>query len=258
MEVENHIFFAAVEERLREGGPVTIVLRGTSMQPTLADGDKVTLAPLEADPQVGDVVLFRYGGQHLLHRVIAIDGDNYTMQGDNCFGTESAPRCDLVARLVAAHNRDGRALTVGDPRWERRSRRSLRRKRLRNTAIRLLNRHGRRRLRPWYFAALAFLMWAPLNGLGVPLDNYILGLRVDHLLHASVFLPMPLFLMDLAPRRRWWLLWLLSCAVGLVTEGGQWLLPYRGFDINDMVANLIGVSFGWLTLEVFLRRFRKK
>lgn len=258
MEIENSIFFAAVEERLREGDRVTIVLRGTSMRPTLDEGDKVTLAPLDGDPSVGDVVLFRYGGRHVLHRIIAIDGDRCTMQGDNSYGTEQALRADIVARLVAAHNRDGRRLVVGDPRWERRSRHALRRKRLRNTGIRLFGRHGRRRLRPWYFALLAILMWAPLNGLGVPLDNYILGLRVDHLLHASVFLPMALFLMDLAPQRRWWALWLLSCAIGLLTEGGQYLLPYRGFDINDMVANIIGVSLGWAALEVFLRHIGKK
>lgn len=258
MIVENSIFFAAVEERLREGERVTIVLRGTSMQPTIADGDKVTLEPLHADPEVGDVVLFRCDGRHLLHRVIARDGDSYTMQGDNCYGVEQARRHDIVARLVAAHDRSGRRLTVGDPLWQRRSRRSLRRKRLRNTAIRLLGRTSRRRLRPWYFALLAFLMWAPLNGLGIPLDNFILGLRADHLLHASVFMPMALVLMDLAPRRRWWLLWLASCAIGIITEGGQYLLPYRGFDINDMVANFIGVTLGWLILEVFLRHIRKK
>ena len=258
MEIDNSIFFAAVEERLREGGPVTIVLRGTSMQPTLNDGDRISIAPLEEDPQVGDVVLFRYAGQHLLHRVIAIDGDRYTMQGDNCYGTECASRSDIVARLVAAHNRDGRAFQVGNPEWERLSQRSLRRNRMRNTAIRLLGRHGRRRLRPWYFAALALLMWAPINGLGVPLDNYILGLRLDHLLHASVYIPIAIFLMDLAPRRRWWLLWIVSCIIGLLTEGGQWILPYRGFDINDMVANLIGVTLGWTPLEVFLRHIHKK
>ena len=92
----------------------------------------------------------------------------------------------------------------------------------------------------------------------MPLNNYILGLRADHLLHASVFLPMALFFIDLAPRRRWWLLWLLSCLIGIVTESVQWLLPYRGFDINDMVANFIGVSLGWLAVELFSRHIHKK
>ncbi len=258
MIVENHIFFAAVEERLREGERVTIVLRGTSMRPTLCEGDKITVAPLETEPQVGDVVLFRYAGHHLLHRVIAIEGDLYTMQGDNCYGTEQARRNDIVARLVAAHRMDGKVLTVGNAGWERLSRHSLCRKGWRNRAIRLLGRKGRKQLRPWYFALLIILMWAPINGLGIPLDNYILGLRLDHLLHASVYLPIALFLVDLAPRRRWWLMWLLSCAIALATEGGQWLLPYRGFDINDMVANLIGASLSWTALEVFLHRIRKK
>lgn len=258
MEVENSIFFATVEERLRKGEQVTIVLRGTSMRTTLAEGDKVTLAPLMTAPVVGDVVLFRHAGRHLLHRIIAIDDIIYTMQGDNCFGTEQAHRDDIVARLVVAHNRDGKRLVVGDPRWEQLSRRSLHRKHLMHTAARILGRNVRRRLRPWYFAMLAVLMWAPLGGLHVPLNNYILGLRADHLLHASVFLPMALFFIDLAPRRRWWLLWLLSCLIGIVTESVQWLLPYRGFDINDMVANFIGVSLGWLAVELFSRHIHKK
>lgn len=258
MELENSIFFAAVEERLREGERVTIALRGTSMYPTLGEGDRITIEPLRETPSVGDVVLFRYAGHHLLHRVIAVDGERYTMQGDNCYGTEQALRTDIVARLVAAHRMDGRVFTIGNPGWERLCRRSLRRKHLRNSAARLFGRSIRRRLRPWYFALLALLMWAPINGLDIPLDNYILGLRADHLLHASVFLPMVLFLMDLFPKHRKWAGWLLSCIIGLITEGGQYLLPYRGFDINDIVANMIGVSLGWLAMELFLRHIHKK
>ena len=87
-------------------------------------------------------------------------------------------------------------------------------------------------------------MWAPLNGVGIPLDNYILGLRADHLLHASVYIPCTLFLMDVIGPR--WLVWLAAVGVGLITEGGQWLLPFRGFDINDLFANAIGVTLGWL------------
>ena len=258
MEVDNRIFFAAVEERLREGEKVTIVLRGTSMHPILAEGDKVTLEPLRSDPLPGEVVLFRCGIHHVLHRVIATDGDTYTMQGDNCYGTETANRADIVARLVEVHRLDGKAFTTDSPEWQRQSTRALRRKKVRNTGLRWLGRRGRRQLRPWYFALLAILMWAPLNGLGLQLDNYILGLRADHLLHASVFLPMSLFLVDLFAKRRHWLGWLASCLVALIAEGGQYLLPYRGFDINDLVANIIGASIGWAALEIFFSRFSKK
>ena len=67
MEAGNQIFFALVEEQLAEGRQVKIALKGTSMLPTLHEGDTLTLCPLSHDPEVGDVVLFRYGGGHRLH-----------------------------------------------------------------------------------------------------------------------------------------------------------------------------------------------
>ena len=46
MKVDNTLFFAAVEERLEAGERVKITLVGSSMQPTLCEGDAVTLEPL--------------------------------------------------------------------------------------------------------------------------------------------------------------------------------------------------------------------
>ena len=102
-------------------------------------------------------------------------------------------------------------------------------------------------------------MWAPLNGIDIPLDNYILGLRADHLLHASVFIPCTLFLMDfykrLGAHGHKWAVWGTAVAIGLLTEGVQYLLPYRGYDVNDLIANTLGVTLGWLLiLLVCLRR----
>ena len=171
MKVGNEIFFAAVEEQIAEGMQVKITLVGTSMQPTLCEGDILTLAPLDGHPAVGDVVLFRYQGQHLLHRIISVADGIYTMQGDNCVSTESCRRDAIVARLVAVEKHHH----------------------VKRFVLRWFGHRGRTQLRPWYFGLLAILMWAPLNGLGVPLDNYIFGLRADHLLHASVYLLCPVW-----------------------------------------------------------------
>ena len=237
MKVDNALFFASVEERITAGERVKITLVGTSMQPTLCEGDVLTLAPLEGEPTVGDVVLFRYRGHHLLHRIVAVANGVYTLQGDNCMSTESCRRDDIVARLVKVeqHNR------------------------LKHFVLRWFGYHGRKQMRPWYFILLAILMWAPLNGLGIPLDNYIFGLRADHLLHASVFIPCTLFLWDVFGRGmtngRKWAVWATAVAVGLLTEGVQYLLPYRGFDINDLVANALGVTLGWVVI-LLIRRYK--
>ena len=255
MIVNNSTYFALVEEQLAEGKKVQITLKGISMYPTLHNGDTLLLEPLTEAPAVGDVVLFRYHGMHLLHRIIAVNGDLYTMQGDNCCVKEQARRTDIVARLLQRQRR-GKVVTTASRRWALQSRCSLVRKKAKHLLIKTLNRESRRKLRVWYFVALAILMWAPLNGVGLPLDNYILGIRADHLLHASVFIPCALFYFDMLGRRRGWA-WLAAVLTGMVTEGGQWLLPYRGFDINDLIANAFGVTLGWLLMLAALRRSRQ-
>ena len=258
MQIDNNLFFSLVEEQLNDGKRVQITLKGTSMTPTLHEGDTLLIEPLVGTPAVGDVLLFCLGGNHFVHRLIRIDGDNYIMRGDNNLSTETARRADLLARLVEVRRTSGNTVRTDSNAWQRLSRHALRRSAVKRTAARWLGRKKRKQLRPWYFVLLAILMWAPLNGLGVPLDNYILGLRADHLLHASVYLLCPLFLMDLFDRLgvhgRSWAVWGSAVAVGLLTESVQYLLPYRGYDVNDLVANALGVTLGWLII-LLARRF---
>ena len=100
-------------------------------------------------------------------------------------------------------------------------------------------------------------MWAPVGGLGLELDSYVLHIRLDHLLHASVYVPFVFFLMDFGfgRSRRLVLQWLLGLLFAAVTETGQLLLFYRGFDPSDLVANFIGVTVGWLL--VLLWKYKK-
>lgn len=255
MNINNTLFFALAEEQLAEGRIVKMSLRGTSMLPTLREEDVLTLEPLVGDPCMGDVLLFRYAGGHIVHRLVKHDGDTYIMQGDNNYGIETVKRGDIVARVSSVTRPNGKTLDTGSREWQLLSHRSLCRKKVRNTLLCLFGRKGRKQLRPWYFIALAILMWAPLNGLGVPLNNYILGLRADHLLHASVYIPCTLFLMDLIRRRGF--VWLAAVGIGLLTEGVQYLLPFRGYDVNDLIANAIGVTLGWLVILAVKRRNRR-
>ncbi len=254
MIADNNLYFALVEEQLADCPRVKVVLKGISMTPTLREGDRLTLGRVESEPVVGEVYLFRCCGHWLLHRLVGRNGDRLRMQGDHNYTCEKVGRDDLVAVLVGVE-RNGVAVD-----WRPRDRRLLHRAVLRRTVYSCVGMDGRRRLRPWYFGLLAVLMWAPLNGLGLPLDNYILGLRADHLLHASVYLPCTLFLWDLfrSKRRRGYRLavWVAAVAVGLLTEGVQYLLPYRGFDVNDLVANTLGVTLGWVLILLLRHRFR--
>lgn len=107
-----------------------------------------------------------------------------------------------------------------------------------------------------YLVMLAALMWLPLQGLKIPMDNFVLGIRIDHLYHATVYIPCVVMLMPLC-RYRWRRTWPTGLLIAMTTELVQWLLPYRGFDINDLIANLLGVTVGLLLLRIpsYRKRF---
>lgn len=94
-----------VERMLRAGQGVTLRAKGNSMLPFIrGDRDSVELQPAD-EVSDGDVVLACLSGAaYVLHRVIAIDGDNVTLMGDgNVSGTELCLKKDVsgvVTRII--------------------------------------------------------------------------------------------------------------------------------------------------------------
>lgn len=255
----DNFLLTEMRSRLSEGQGVRINFGGISMLPLISGGtDTIRLRPLAADeePVVGDVYLFVFHGHHIVHRLLRREDGVYVFRGDNCYSCERVERGNILARLTTIERPDGTVVDTDSEAWHKASRRVVRRRNAKNRVIRWLGRGKRRVYSAVYFLLLAVLMWAPLNGLGVPLDNYIFGLRADHLLHASVYLLCPAMLVDLLRHRRWRIL-LTAIGIGLLTEGVQYLLPYRGFDINDLAANTFGNLLGWLAILPYLRKKHK-
>jgi VanZ family protein len=247
---------AAMREQLQEGHEVRIAFGGISMLPLISGtSDIIRLRPLreEEEPVAGDVYLFCHLGHHIVHRLLRREDDIYVFRGDNCYGCERVRRQDILARLTLVEHPDGTSVSTDSATWHEASRRVVRRRDVKNFFIRWLGREKRKVYSVVYFILLALLMWAPVGGLGVPLDNFIFGIRLDHLLHASIYLLCPAMLVDILRCRRGRIL-LTAIAIGLLTEGVQYLLPYRGFDINDLVANALGALLGWLAILPYLRR----
>lgn len=246
-------------ERLQQGQTVRIAFGGRSMSPMInGQSDVVDLMPLaEGNPlKVGEIYLFLYIDHYVIHRLIRIDGDQYYFRGDACMSQECVRRESIIGQLKSVIHADGKIEDCASFSWRWRSKVVVAYRSLVNILKRLFSRDNRQWEVPVYFLALLILMWAPLNGLGVPLDNFVLGIRMDHLIHASVYIPCALFLMDLTGRNRWLML-LLAILVGICTESVQYLLPYRGFDINDMVANFFGATLGWLLVTKKMRAINK-
>lgn len=246
-------------ERLKAGHTVTMLFGGVSMLPLInGRGDKIQLRPLAADEQcqTGEVYLFFYQNHYIIHRLMTIKGGMHNFRGDNCVNYEHVTRDQVLAKLIAIEKKDGTLVDCESDEWRRISRKVVLRRTIKNILPRLLGQQARRRWAIAYFVLLAVLMWAPLNGVGLALNNYIFGLRLDHLLHASVYLFCPLFLADWLDKKSGWIL-AAAILIGLITESVQALLPYRGFDINDMVANCLGNLLGWMLLLPVLIRHQK-
>lgn len=247
----NDIVFDHALQLLQQGQTVTLPIAGRSMEPTLAEGDRIVLAPIHQSPRRGDIVLYRSGSRWMLHRLLRRKGDSALLRGDACPTKERVAFDSLFGVVTHIVHPDGRQLRTHSLRGWLSGRRAMAVNSLRLLLQRYFNRRVRDRLRPLYFVALLLLMWLPMGG--VPLDNFVFGIRFDHICHASVYIPCSWFLFRFG-KLHGWQPWLLTLCVGALTEGVQYLLPYRGFDINDLAANFLGGTLGWLLLLVVLRR----
>jgi hypothetical protein len=246
-------------ERLKAGHTVTMLFGGHSMLPLInGEGDTIQLRPLAAEEICipGEVYLFQHEGHFIIHRLMRIEDGVLVFRGDNCYAFEHETRDNVLAKLISIEKADGTIVDCETDEWRNLSRKVLRRRQLKNTVIRYTNQGARKKWAVLYFVLLAVLMWAPLNGLAPILSNFIFGLRFDHFLHGIVFILCPFFLADWFDKRWLWVL-IVALSVGLFTEFVQYLLPYRGFDVNDLIANCVGNTLGWLAILPFMIRHRK-
>ena len=84
----------------------------------------------------------------------------------------------------------------------------------------------------------------PLNSSAQLNHIKIVSFRADYITHAIIFIPWAFFSSIGKVSRIYWL------AIGLLfavcTEGIQYLLPYRAYNINDLIANAIGIIVGYI------------
>jgi len=100
---------------LGKGKPFRFEARGTSMEPFIADGDIVTVAPLRASgPKPGDIAAFVHpvSGGVRVHRVVKVEAGRYLLKGDNALDADGALSRDMILGLVVRRERRGRTRDV--------------------------------------------------------------------------------------------------------------------------------------------------
>ena len=121
--ISNDIFFAQVEELLAEGQSVVIRVKGYSMRPFMrSERTQVRIAPItESERQnlrVGDVVLFRYKGRHIMHRIRRIAGEKITLAGDGNYRIwEDCRHEDIVGIISDVIGFNGRSISCQSRHW---------------------------------------------------------------------------------------------------------------------------------------------
>ena len=100
-----------------------------------------------------------------------------------------------------------------------------------------------------YLTLLILATVLPLNSAGEALtEHHVLTLRWDYLLHALVYAPLPVLLAW--QLKKLWPAVLLALALATGFELIHAVLPYRGFNVNDLVANSVGVAGGWILTAI--------
>lgn len=118
--IPNEVFFAWVESEIAEGNSVRFRMKGQSMFPLLRNGvDEVVLYPcMEEELQPMDVVLFRYQGKHVLHRIFHREGGWLYLQGDGSFvAKEKCTTADVVGKVQKIIRPSGGMIGVDEWRW---------------------------------------------------------------------------------------------------------------------------------------------
>ena len=105
----NDVVLGEVSRLLHEGREVVMTPKGNSMRPFIrGEVDNVRLQPIGV-LKVGDIVLARFNGRYVLHRIIAIEGDQVTMMGDgNLQGVEEVLKSDVAGVVVEIITPEGK------------------------------------------------------------------------------------------------------------------------------------------------------
>ena len=104
----------SLEEYLAQNGTLTYSNVGVSMLPLLRQGRDLFTVEKKGPNRcrVGDVVLYRRGGDYVLHRIVAVRERDYVLLGDNCVRREYGVTDEDILGVMTAYVRGGKTHSV--------------------------------------------------------------------------------------------------------------------------------------------------
>ncbi|MEI6747720.1 MAG: VanZ family protein [Bacteroidota bacterium] len=114
---------------------------------------------------------------------------------------------------------------------------------------------NQKHLRIIFLAYLLFLVMAavlPINSGSSSLNNtFIIHIRLDYLFHSILFVPwVLLYVLTFRPAKLFNKFTMIGAGLlmAFATEGVQYFLTYRSYNVNDLLSNFLGVLLGALLL----------
>jgi signal peptidase I len=102
--IDNDTFFKVVKAELGSKKNVSFTVKGTSMWPFYKDGKTIVFVVLPERLKKYDVVLANYQGKVILHRIIKIQNNTYTLRGDATYRKEVVDVKDIFAKVTIHQN----------------------------------------------------------------------------------------------------------------------------------------------------------
>lgn len=97
--MNNELWQKILFANLRAGRQMTIEVMGVSMEPTMRAGDRVTLCRAEKYA-LGDILVFCYKGELLVHRLLKEENGRYFCKGDNAFRLEDVTEEQIAGKVT--------------------------------------------------------------------------------------------------------------------------------------------------------------
>ena len=106
IQFENALILPEIVSLLNEGHTVTLQLKGFSMRPFLENNRDKALLVKPKEIAVGDPVLAEVEPKnYVLHRIIAIEGEEVTLLGDGNLTPEHCQRKDIVGGVIGFYRK---------------------------------------------------------------------------------------------------------------------------------------------------------
>jgi len=108
----SYLFLAVIEHALIAGTTVRFRAEGTSMYPTIRDGEAVTIAAISTNDIVrGDVLLCRHAARVVAHRVVSVATRGtdrlFQLRGDANGSCDTPVGADAVVGRIISVRRNG-------------------------------------------------------------------------------------------------------------------------------------------------------